>query len=164
MMMFDHGMPRADGTLSPEQRPEADVNIEFAGASKFAEGAMKLAWFFQTANEKYATDYPARVGQHMTNTDSDPFKDLDSGDQPSRERARRADRRRLGSELASADGRVHHVQRQGFPTRPERGADDAQRDRAAHRGDGQEVVRRHRARCQRSDRGICSSVKCEPRD
>ena len=29
MMLFDHGMPRADGTLSPEQRPEADVNIEF---------------------------------------------------------------------------------------------------------------------------------------
>jgi hypothetical protein len=76
MMMFDHGAPRADGTMSPEQRPEADVNIEFAGASKGAEGAAKLAWFFQTANEKYATDYPARVGQHMTNTDSDPFKDL----------------------------------------------------------------------------------------
>jgi hypothetical protein len=76
MMMWDHGMPRADGTVSPEQRPEADVNIEFAGASKGAEGAQKLAWFFQTANEKYATDYPARVGQHMTNTDSDPFKDL----------------------------------------------------------------------------------------
>src|SRR5206468_1099524 len=56
--------------------PEADVNIEFAGASKAAEGAQKLAWFFQTANEKYATDYPARVGQHMTNTDSDPFKDI----------------------------------------------------------------------------------------
>ena len=76
MMMFDHGMPRADGTLSPEQRPEADVNIEFAGTSKFADGANKLAWAFQTANEKYATDYPAQVGQHMTNTDSDPFKDL----------------------------------------------------------------------------------------
>src|SRR5690349_16075119 len=28
MMLFDHGMPRADGTLPPEQRPEADVNIE----------------------------------------------------------------------------------------------------------------------------------------
>ncbi len=76
MMMFDHGMPRPDGTMSPDQRPEADVNIEFAATSKAAEGAQKLAWFFQTANEKYATDYPARVGQHMTNTDSDPFKDL----------------------------------------------------------------------------------------
>jgi hypothetical protein len=76
MMMFDHGPPRADGTVSPDQRPEADVNIEFAGTSKFADGAQKLAWFFQTANEKYATDYPAKVGQHMTNTDSGPFQDL----------------------------------------------------------------------------------------
>ena len=76
MMMWDHGMPHPDGTLSKEQRPEADVNIEFAGASKFADAANKLAWFFETSNEKYATDYPAHVGQHMTNTDSDPFKDL----------------------------------------------------------------------------------------
>ena len=76
MMMFDHGMPRPDGTMSPDQRPEADVNIEFQMTSKQADGAQKLAWFFQTANEKYATDYPARVGQHMTNTDSGPFQDL----------------------------------------------------------------------------------------
>jgi hypothetical protein len=76
MMMFDHGMPRADGTLSPDQRPEADVNIEFARTSKFAADANKLAWYFQLANERYATDYPAKVGQHMTNTDSGPFQDL----------------------------------------------------------------------------------------
>ncbi|MBX6365142.1 MAG: M20/M25/M40 family metallo-hydrolase [Gemmatimonadetes bacterium] len=76
MMMFDHGMPRPDGTISPEQRPEADVNIEFQSTSKFAEGAQKLAWVFHAANEKYATDYPAQVGPHMTNTDSTPFQDL----------------------------------------------------------------------------------------
>ena len=76
MMMFDHGAPRPDGTLNPEQRPEANVNIEFQSSSKFAEGAQKLAWFFQTANEKYAKDYPAKVGQHMTNTDSGPFQDI----------------------------------------------------------------------------------------
>jgi hypothetical protein len=76
MMMWDHGMPRADGTVSPEQRPEADVNIEFQQTAKMAEGAQKLAWAFKAANEKYATDYPAQVGPHMTNTDSDPFKDL----------------------------------------------------------------------------------------
>ena len=76
MMLFDHGMPRADGTLSPEQRPEADVNIEFQSSSKMTEGSQKLAWFFSTANEKYATDYPAPVGQHMTNTDSAPFQDI----------------------------------------------------------------------------------------
>ncbi|MEO7455330.1 MAG: M28 family peptidase, partial [Gemmatimonadaceae bacterium] len=70
MMMFDHGMPRADGTLAPEQRPEADVNIEFQSTSKMAAEAQKLAWVFHGANEKYATDYPAAVGPHMTNTDS----------------------------------------------------------------------------------------------
>jgi len=42
MMMFDHGMPHEDGTLSKEQRSEADVNIEFQSASKFAEQALKL--------------------------------------------------------------------------------------------------------------------------
>src|ERR1035437_4894365 len=76
MMLFDHGMPRPDGTMSPDQRPEADVNIEFAMTSKFSEGAQKLAWAFAKANDKYATDYPAQVGQHMTNTDSGPFQDL----------------------------------------------------------------------------------------
>ena len=76
MMMFDHGMPRADGTISPEQRPEADVNIEFQATSKFAAGSQALAWAFQSANEKYATDYPAAVSGHMTNTDSTPFQDV----------------------------------------------------------------------------------------
>src|SRR5438034_2536634 len=76
MVLFDHGMPRADGTLSPEQRPEADVNVEFQSTAKFADQAMKLAFLFRDANEKYATDYPAAVGHHMTNTDSTPFMDL----------------------------------------------------------------------------------------
>ena len=76
MMLFDHGMPRADGTVSPEQRPEADVNIEFQSNSKMAAESQKLAWFLHAANEKYATDYPAAVGPHMTNTDSTPFMDL----------------------------------------------------------------------------------------
>jgi hypothetical protein len=76
MMMFDHGMPRKDGTVSDQQRPEADVNIEFQSQSKFAAQADTLAWAFHTANEKYATDYPASVGNHMTNTDSTPFQDL----------------------------------------------------------------------------------------
>ena len=76
MMMFDHGMPDATGKVSPEQRKEADVNIEFRMDTKFGSEAAKLAYFFRTANEKYANDYPAAVGHHMTNTDSDPFKDL----------------------------------------------------------------------------------------
>jgi hypothetical protein len=73
MMLWDHGMPLADGKLSPEQRPEADVNIEFQMDSRFSDEAMKLAFYFREANEKYATDYPAAVGNHMTNTDSTPF-------------------------------------------------------------------------------------------
>jgi hypothetical protein len=76
MMLFDHGMPRADGTVSKQQRPEADVNIEFQSLSKAATGAQELAWVFYAANEAYATDYPAAVGPHMTNTDSTPFMDL----------------------------------------------------------------------------------------
>jgi hypothetical protein len=76
MMMVDHGPPTPDGKLAPEQRPEADINIEFAITSKFADDAMKMAFFWRAANEKYATHYPAAVGPHMSNTDSDPFKDL----------------------------------------------------------------------------------------
>ncbi len=76
MMLFDHGMPLKDGTVSPHQRPEADVNIEFQSNSTLAKEAAELAWKFLAANEKYATDFPAVVGNHMTNTDSTPFQDL----------------------------------------------------------------------------------------
>ncbi|MBS0364646.1 MAG: M20/M25/M40 family metallo-hydrolase [Proteobacteria bacterium] len=76
MVLFDHGMPHADGSVSRTQRPEADVNIEFQSRSHQAQGAQQLAWAFQAANEAYATDYPASVGPHMTNTDSTPFMDL----------------------------------------------------------------------------------------
>jgi hypothetical protein len=92
MMLWDHGMPvpkldaqghqvmGADGKpvfVSPkEQRLEADVNIEFQSNSKLADASAKLAWAFHAANGKYATNYPAVVGPHMTNTDSTPFMDL----------------------------------------------------------------------------------------
>jgi hypothetical protein len=92
MMMFDHGMPfqKVDGygkpvvddkgqpvfVAPPEQRAEADVNIEYQSVSKQADGSAKLAWAFRAANDKYATNYPAAVGFHMTNTDSTPFMDL----------------------------------------------------------------------------------------
>jgi hypothetical protein len=76
MVLFDHGMPQSDGTVGAQQRPEADINIEFQSAAKFADGAQKLAWALHAANEAYATDYPAAVGPHMTNTDSTPFMDF----------------------------------------------------------------------------------------
>jgi hypothetical protein len=76
MMLWDHGAPRPDGTINPEQRAEADINIEFQSRARFADPSMKLAFFFRDANERYATDYPAAVGNHMVNTDSAVFEDL----------------------------------------------------------------------------------------
>jgi hypothetical protein len=76
MMLWDHGAPRADGTVSRDQRPEADVNIEFQSASDLADESMRLAFVFKAAADAYNTDYPATVGPHMTNTDSTPFMNV----------------------------------------------------------------------------------------
>jgi hypothetical protein len=76
MMLFDHGMPRADGTISKEQRPEADVNVEFQMNSTMATQSQALAWAIEAANVQYATDYPVTVGSHMQSTDSASFQDL----------------------------------------------------------------------------------------
>lgn len=73
MMLWDHGAPGADGTVSWDQRPEADVNIEFQSNSERVDDSMKLAFVFKAAADAYNTDYPATVGPHMTNTDSTPF-------------------------------------------------------------------------------------------
>ena len=73
MMLWDHGSPGADGEVSRDQRPEADVNIEFQSNSDLVEESMKLAFAFKAAADEYNTDYPATVGPHMTNTDSTPF-------------------------------------------------------------------------------------------
>ena len=76
MMLWDHGAPGPDGRVSRDQRPEADVNVEFQSNSEMASESMELAFFFKAANERYATDYPAAVGPHMTNTDSTPFMNI----------------------------------------------------------------------------------------
>ncbi len=76
MMMFDHGMPLADGTIPKKQRPEADINIEYQWNSKLADASMALAQKFALGNDKYAVRYPSTVGPHMTNTDSTPFMDI----------------------------------------------------------------------------------------
>ena len=76
MMLFDHGAPGPDGAVSPDQRREADVNIEFQSSSDLADASRDLAFRFKAANDAYATDYPAAVGPHMTNTDSTPFMNL----------------------------------------------------------------------------------------
>ena len=76
MMMWDHGMPRADGTLNPEQRPEADFNIEFQVNSKMMAASRDLAFAVKAAADRYSKNYPGTVGPHMTNTDSGPFMDI----------------------------------------------------------------------------------------
>ena len=76
MMLFDHGAPGPDGEVSPTQRREADINIEFQSNSDLADASRELAFRFKAANDAYATDYPAAVGPHMTNTDSTPFMNL----------------------------------------------------------------------------------------
>jgi hypothetical protein len=73
MMMWDHGMPRADGTLSPDQRPEADFNIEWQSTAQQADAALKLALAVKAAADRYSKNYPGTLGPHMTNTDSGPF-------------------------------------------------------------------------------------------
>ncbi len=76
MMLWDHGAPLADGSFNRNQRPEADINIEFQSNSDFADESMKLAFAFKYAADAYTTDYPATVGPHMTNTDSGPFMNI----------------------------------------------------------------------------------------
>ena len=76
MMLWDHGAPRADGTVNPEQRPEADINIEFQSASNLVDESMALAFAFKAAADAYNTDYPATVGPYMTNTDSTSFMNI----------------------------------------------------------------------------------------
>ncbi len=145
MMMWDHGMPRADGTVSKEQRPEADVNIEFQSNSKMSEGVAE-ARLDPPLREREVRDGLSGAGgsahdEHGQRAIPGP----DPVDQSAGERAWSRDRRWLGSELAPADRRVHDVQRQGLSARHERGADDPERHRAAHGRDAQEVVDNCRA-------------------
>ena len=90
---------------------------------------------FHAANEKYATDYPAAVGPHMTNTDSTPFMDLVPAISL-RENER-------GTQIGSGWDPHWHQPTDVFATfsdkdfrlGPERRADDAWRDRPADRRD-----------------------------
>ena len=141
MMMFDHGMPGPDGKVSPEQRPRSRRQHRVPErARSWPPSRRSSRGWSRRANEKYATDYPAAVGPHMTNTDSTPFMDL----VPSislRENER-------GAQIGGGwDPHWHQptdvyrdVQRRGLPPRAERGADDARRGRGAGGGDAQEVT------------------------
>jgi hypothetical protein len=71
MMMWDHGNP-----VQPEQVLDADVDIEFQLNSAKATESTALAVLLLNSNRMFATDYPAAMSNSMSNTDSDPFKDL----------------------------------------------------------------------------------------
>jgi hypothetical protein len=98
MMMWDHGMPRADGTWNREQRPEADVNIEFQSTA-LARGRGDEAPPSSSAPRTRSTrpTIRPRWGPHMTNTDSTPFMNITHVDLAPEERARVAHRRGGGT-------------------------------------------------------------------
>ena len=72
-----------EGMIVGENARAVDLDVNIVREKKLtnmrastADEAMRLAFFFREANERYATDYPAAVGPHMTNTDSTPFMDF----------------------------------------------------------------------------------------
>ncbi len=71
MMMWDHGNP-----VTFAQALDADVDIEFQLNSSQAAGSAQLALALLNANRLFATDYPAAMGNAMSNTDSSPFMNL----------------------------------------------------------------------------------------
>jgi hypothetical protein len=89
MMLWDHGVPRPDGSFNPEQRPEADVN-QFQSTAKMADQPMKLAFVFLTPTK--CPNYRSRR-LYMTTP-----ADAVHGSHPAislHERAGHADRRRV---------------------------------------------------------------------
>jgi hypothetical protein len=71
MMMWDHGNP-----VSWQQAWDADVDVEFQLASAKAAESAQLALLLLNSNRLFATDFPAAMGNAMSNTDSSPFMDL----------------------------------------------------------------------------------------
>ena len=133
MMLFDHGMPRADGTLPPEQRPEADVNVEFAGTSKMADDSQALAWLLRaptTATRPTTRRRSATACRTPTRCRSRTSSRPSACARPSV--CRRSGT--AGIRPGTSPRRLHHLQRQGLHARAERRPDDAGRRGAALRG------------------------------
>jgi hypothetical protein len=70
MLLYDHGLPPG-----PEQIAAADIDIEYPPSSSFASAALVLAELWQTGNRDFSSDYPAEIGDGMSNTDSVSFAD-----------------------------------------------------------------------------------------
>jgi acetylornithine deacetylase/succinyl-diaminopimelate desuccinylase-like protein len=71
MMLFDHGMPPGRN-----QRPNADINIEYQANSRMAGQSAQLAAALRAANQLHAERYRVTIGNNMAGTDSIRFEDL----------------------------------------------------------------------------------------
>ena len=109
MMMWDHGMPRADGTWNPEQRPEADVNIEFQSDRQARRRGDEAGVPFPRRQRKVRHRLSGRRRSAHDQHRLDAVHGHRAGDQPARERARHAHRRGVEPHVASADRRVRDV-------------------------------------------------------
>ena len=69
MILFDHGLPPQN-----QQIPDADIDVEYQANSAEAAKSLALSEELVDGCEAYAPDYPADIGNNMSNTDSDPFK------------------------------------------------------------------------------------------
>ena len=71
MVLFDHGYPPAI-----DQKPDADLDVEYQVSSSMVIESAKLAGVLHAANVLYGGGYPAEVGPRMNSTDSDAFADF----------------------------------------------------------------------------------------
>jgi hypothetical protein len=157
MMMFDHGMPRPDGTMSPEQRPEADHGV--------AEARVVLSCGEREVRHGLSRGCGAAHDEHGQRA----VPGHHCGDQPARERARARGWRWVGSAVAPGHRRLLDVHRQGLSSWVERGANNTRRDRTARRRYNRSLIRepepgirdqllRPRLQDTREQGGVCSSA------
>jgi hypothetical protein len=71
MMLWDHGLPRADDTVSAEQRVEADINIEFQSTSKLAFG-VSVDLSLTKLHQKFIKPLGKRLGKLILRPDRFP--------------------------------------------------------------------------------------------
>ena len=131
MMLFDHGMPRADGTVS--RRAAARGRRQHRVPGELEDGGRsRRRWRGCCKRPTRSTrpTIPRRSGSHMTNTDSTPFMDVVAGDQPARERARH--RRSAAAGIRTGTSRPTSTRRS--PTRTSASASTPRRRRSARSG------------------------------
>ncbi len=69
MILYDHGVPPM-----PNQIPDADIDVEYQKNSTMANASLKLARECQRCGKAYGPKYAVDIGDNMSHTDSDPFK------------------------------------------------------------------------------------------